>query len=60
MYDLNEAEQKALAFRRSIYKAADIEEGTSFSKENIRITRPEQVMPLSMYQQLLDKKAAKT
>ena len=59
-YGPTEAEQKSLVFRRSIYVAADIEEGESFSKENIRIVRPGHGAPPSMYKQLLGKKAAKT
>ena len=58
-YGPTEAEKKSLVFRRSIYVATDIKEGESFSKENIRIVRPGQGAPPSMYQQLLGKKAAK-
>ena len=59
-YGPTEAEQKSLIFRRSIYIAADIEEGESFSKENIRIVRPGHGAPPSMYQKILGKKASRS
>ena len=58
-YGPTEAEQNSLVFRRSIYVAADISIGESFSKENIRIVRPGLGAPPSIYQQLLGKKAAR-
>ena len=58
-YGPTEAEQKSLVFRRSIYVAANIKEGESFSKENIRIVRPGHGAPPGMYQQLLGKKASR-
>jgi pseudaminic acid synthase len=39
-YGPTEAEQKRLVFRRSIYAAADVAKGETFTKENIRIVRP--------------------
>ena len=39
-YGPTEAESSSLAFRRSIYVAADIAEGDLFTEENIRIIRP--------------------
>ncbi len=39
-YGPSEAEQKSLAFRRSIYAARDIAEGEEFTTENLRIVRP--------------------
>ena len=58
-YGPTEAEKKNLIFRRSIYVATDIQEGESFSRENIRIVRPGHGAPPSIYQKLLGKKAAK-
>ena len=58
-YGPTEAERNSLVFRRSIYVAADINEGELFSKENIRIVRPGHGGPPSMYQQLLGKKATR-
>ena len=58
-YGPTEAEQKSLAFRRSIYVARDIKEGEAFSQENIRIVRPGHGAPPSMYQQLIGKSAAR-
>ena len=59
MYGPTEAEQKSLAFRRSIYVAEEIKEGEFFSKENIRIVRPGHGAPPNMYQYLLGKRAAR-
>ena len=58
-YGPTEAEQKSLTFRRSIYVAEDIKEGETFSKENIKIVRPGNGAPPSMYQQLLGKSATR-
>lgn len=58
-YGATEAEQKSLAFRRSIYVAENIQEGEIFSRQNIKIVRPGHGAPPSMYQQLLGKKSSK-
>ena len=39
-YGPTNAEQKSLAFRRSIYVAQDIAVGDAFTTENLRIVRP--------------------
>ena len=39
-YGPTDAEKSSLVFRRSIYIAADMVEGTEFSKDNLRIVRP--------------------
>jgi pseudaminic acid synthase len=44
------AEQKSLAFRRSIYASKDIAAGERFSKENLRIIRPGDGLPPSLFE----------
>ena len=56
-YGPTEDEQKSLAFRRSIYAAADIAEGEIFTTENIRIVRPGNGASPALYPQLLGRKA---
>lgn len=56
-YVPTEAEQKSLVFRRSIYAAADIVEGEIFTKANIRIVRPGDGAPPSLYRELLGRSA---
>jgi pseudaminic acid synthase len=56
-YGPTEAEQKSLMFRRSIYVAHDIAEGEVFTTENLRIVRPGDGAPPSIYTQLLGGKA---
>ena len=56
-YGPTEAEQKSLAFRRSIYVSADIAPGERFTPENIRIVRPGHGASPSLYSQLLGKTA---
>jgi pseudaminic acid synthase len=52
-YGPTEAEQKSLVFRRSIYVAKDIAEGEMFTTENLRIVRPGDGAPPSLYKGLL-------
>ena len=54
-YGPTEEEQKSLVFRRSIYVAEDIAEGELFTTKNIRIVRPGNGAPPSLYDNLLDK-----
>jgi len=54
------AEQKSLAFRRSIYVTADIDTGDKFSESNIRIVRPGLGAPPSLYQDLLGRSARRS
>lgn len=56
-YGPTKAERKSLVFRRSIYVASDIAEGEVFTSENIRIVRPGNGAPPSLYGQLLGRVA---
>ncbi|MBW0167187.1 MAG: pseudaminic acid synthase [Vulcanococcus sp.] len=56
-YGPTEAEEKSLAFRRSIYVSADIASGERFTPENIRIVRPGHGASPSLYSQLLGRTA---
>jgi pseudaminic acid synthase len=56
-YGPTEAEQKSLIFRRSIYVASDIRKDDTFTAENLRIVRPGDGAPPSMYKQLLGRRA---
>jgi pseudaminic acid synthase len=56
-YGPTEPEQKNLIFRRSIYAAADIAAGETFSKINIRIVRPGHGAPPALYRDLLGRSA---
>ena len=58
-YGPTEAEQTSLVFRRSIYVAADIAEGELFTTHNIRIVRPGDGAPPSLYKEILGSKAPK-
>jgi N-acetylneuraminate synthase len=53
------AEQKSLAFRRSIYVVRDIEEGEVLTQDNIRCIRPGNGLPPSEYEMLLGKRVTK-
>jgi pseudaminic acid synthase len=59
-YGPTEAEQKSLAFRRSIYVAADIVEGEAFTSENLRIVRPGHGAPPYLLEQLLGRPARRS
>ena len=54
-YGPTNAEKKSLAFRRSIYVSSDINEGETFTPDNIRIVRPGDGAPPHFYEQLLGK-----
>lgn len=56
-YGPTKAEEKSLAFRRSIYVSNDIKAGELFSKCNIKIVRPGDGAPPLFYNELLGKKA---
>ena len=56
-YGPTEAEQKSLVFRRSIYAAADIAIGETFTTTNLRIVRPVDGAPPHLYPQLLGRVA---
>jgi N-acetylneuraminate synthase len=56
-YGPTEAEQKSLVFRRSIYAAADIAVGETFTTANLRIVRPGDGASPHLYPQLLGRVA---
>jgi pseudaminic acid synthase len=56
-YGPTEAEKKSLVFRRSIYAAADISKDDVFTESNIRIVRPGNGAPPSLYKTLIGIKA---
>ncbi|WP_373515397.1 pseudaminic acid synthase [Persicitalea sp.] len=53
--NVQEAEQKSLLFKRSIYVVEDIEEGEVFTEKNIRVIRPGDGMHPKHYEGLLGK-----
>lgn len=59
-YGATEAEQKSLTYRRSIYVAEDIQEGETFSKQNIKIVRPGHGAPPSFYEHIIGKQSSKS
>jgi pseudaminic acid synthase len=59
-YGPTQAEKKSLIYRRSIYVSSDIAEGDLFTSENIRIVRPGDGAPPSLYQQLLGRPARRS
>ncbi|WP_411870134.1 pseudaminic acid synthase [Vulcanococcus limneticus] len=56
-YEPTEAEQKSLAFRRSIYASEDIIEGEQITSQNIKILRPGDGLPPRFYHQILGRTA---
>ena len=59
-YGPTEAERKSLQFRRSIYVAADIEEGEIFTADNLRIVRPGHGASPALLDQLLGRSAKRS
>ncbi|MDB5958291.1 pseudaminic acid synthase [Ramlibacter sp.] len=58
-YGPTEAEIKSLAFRRSLYIAADLEAGAVLTRENLRSVRPGFGLPPKYLQTLLGKRVAR-
>lgn len=56
-YGPTEAERKSLVFRRSIYASADIAKGDQFTEYNIRIVRPGDGAPPSLYAKIIGRSA---
>lgn len=54
-YGPTKAEQKSLLFKRSIFVAEDIPSGEVFTERNIRIVRPGNGAPPSMYNSIIGK-----
>ncbi len=58
-YGPTEAEKKSLIFRRSIYAVENIEKGEVFTKENIRIIRPNLGSEPYLYSRFIGRKSRK-
>lgn len=56
-YGPTAAEQKSLAFRRSIYAVADVAEGELLTPENVRCIRPGAGLPPKYYSVVLGRRA---
>lgn len=56
-YGPTKAEEKSRIFRRSIFVAENISAGEKFTKENLRIVRPGNGAPPSMYNSIIGKEA---
>ncbi len=56
-YGPTQAEEKSRVFRRSIFVAENITAGETFTTENLRIVRPGNGAPPSMYDIIIGKKA---
>lgn len=56
-YGATQAEQKSLAFRRSIYIAEDVRAGEVLTEKNLRIVRPGHGLAPKYYDMLLGKRA---
>jgi N-acetylneuraminate synthase len=52
-YGPTTAEQKSLAFRRSLYISADLHKGDTLTRENLRAIRPGNGLPTRYYEALL-------
>ncbi|WP_255606342.1 pseudaminic acid synthase [Synechococcus sp. HBA1120] len=59
-YGPTESELASLQYRRSIYVAQDIAEGENFTSKNLRIVRPGNGAPPSIFEQLLGKQARRS
>jgi len=55
--EVQEAEEKSLVFKRSLYVVEDIVEGELFSEQNIRSIRPSLGLGTKYYENVLGKKA---
>jgi len=58
-YGVSKAEEKSLAFRRSIYVAQDVAAGEAFTPENLRIVRPGHGLAPKYYDMLIGRPASR-
>jgi pseudaminic acid synthase len=58
-YGIQEAEEKSLRFKRSLYVVQDIKAGDTFTKDNLRVIRPGDGMQPKYYNMILGKTASK-
>ncbi|MBE7056772.1 MAG: pseudaminic acid synthase [Ruminococcaceae bacterium] len=58
-YKLSEGEQRSRLFRKSIFIAEDVEEGTVLDEKNLRVVRPSNGLHPRYYKELLGKKVTR-
>jgi pseudaminic acid synthase len=58
-YGVQEAEEKSLRFKRSLYVVQDVKAGDTFTKDNLRVIRPGDGMQPKYYDTILGKTASK-
>jgi pseudaminic acid synthase len=58
-YGVQEAEEKSLRFKRSLYVVQDVKAGDTFTKDNLRVIRPGDGMQPKYYDTVLGKTASK-
>lgn len=58
-YGPTEAEKPSLAYRRSIYVAADIKAGDIFTQHNLRVVRPGRGLAPRFYDEIIGRKASR-
>lgn len=58
-YGYTDSEKESLIFRRSIYISEDIKVGDYFNEKNIKIIRPGDGAPPSLYENIIGKKSSK-
>jgi pseudaminic acid synthase len=56
-YGVQEAEEKSLRFKRSLYVTKEVKEGEAFTKENLRVIRPGDGLQPKFYETILGKTA---
>lgn len=56
-YDVQNAEERSLRYKRSIYAVKDIKKGEVFNKENVRVIRPGNGLQPQYYEIILGKKS---
>jgi N-acetylneuraminate synthase len=59
-YGIQETEKKSLRFKRSIYLVKDIEQGETYSHENIRVIRPGDGLQPKYLENIIGKKASQS
>jgi sialic acid synthase SpsE len=59
-YGIQETEKQSLRFKRSIYLVKDIEQGETYSHENIRVIRPGDGLQPKYLEYIIGKKASQS
>lgn len=60
LYGVTEAEKNSLVFRRSIYVADNMDEGTEFTSQNLRIVRPGLGLPPRYLEEFIGRRVRRT